>query len=451
LLKRLRSTGEVVDPGSKPADTPEKIVRRVILVHSGPGGAENNLNASNGDISFDEKRIRAVVENHNALIAKLAVDYGGFDKMPIGAYPAILDSHSEDSANRILGRLTGLLKFERRDVPKVGKDVACAVSETTFLGRDTVDKVLDGRYYHVSVGIDENTNTLGEVSIVVDPAAPGAMVLKRRAIKKQTNTLKGARVSKVKLARLKKLSSDLAQLAKKSEAQRERVSLAKRKVDVQTKFTKLMADKKVTPAEFKKVDVLKLAKLDKGTLDTVLEMYEQREPLLLSGQQGSVAAANFSDVRVESKEDREVRKLKLAAKKNLAKQGVKFKESEDDEDEEPTKKLALDAPAISQGQESEIDMPGDEDQSSQDTEELVQQVEENATQIARVASMVEAIIEEMGKPDGDDESPDEGAPEETEMSSDDKDDDAKDDDDKKDDDKKELSEDDKDQDKGESK
>jgi hypothetical protein len=449
LFKRLAvPTGELADQTPQPNDSLDRIVRPAILVHSGPDGRVTRLASSDGDIEFDEERIRSVVQNHNEMVSQVAAQYGGFEKMPVGAYAPILDQHNDDSNDRIRGRLTGLLRFERRDVPKVGQNVACAVADITFLGPDTVSKVKNGLIYHLSVGIDEGSNTLGEVSCVIEPAAPGAMLLRKR------KNLEGKKkMPKAKLARLQKLNGELKELSAKAAEQQARVRLAKAKADVTARFTKLMTDKKVSPAEFKKLDIARLAKLDTDSLDSIVHVYEAREALIKNGQQGSTSATNFSDVGGKMSEDKEVRRMKLAARQNLEKQGVKFKalakaeaedeasEDEEEDKEKKTKKLAAEnIPSMT----DDLEHTGDE--TIQGQEEIAQQVEENAAQIARVASMVDAIIQDLQS---------EG--EESELSKDDeeeapeKDEEEKSDDDKKDDDKKELSEDDKKDEKGDGK
>ena len=440
MFKRLSGpTGEIAEVSAIRADdTAERIVRSAILVHSGPNGKRMTLASSDGDITFDEKRIKNVVDNHNTMIAKLAAQYGGFDKMPVGAYPPILDQHSDDSNDRIRGRLAGLLRFEKRNVPKIGNDVACAVCDITFLGRDTVEQVLDGRIYHLSVGIDESTDTLGETSTVIEPAAPGAMVLKKRRVEIEKK-LKGEKKMSVKtLAKLTALKGELKQLKTKSTETKKRVQLAKRKSEVGSRFTKLMADKKMTPAEFKKLDITRLAKLDKNSFDDVMSIYDARESLVTSGQQGSTTAANFSDVGAKATEDREVKRLKAAAKKNLSKQGVKFRLSADDEDE---KDLSADDDKKDEKKLSDEKKDdekklteGEPDGEVQEKEEMQQQIEEQATQIARISSMVETLIDEVH---GESE-PDKADEEKSELESDDDDDkelEKSDDDDK---DKKDL-------------
>jgi len=121
-MKRLTTTSGSVAQSEDPSkDSGESIVRPAILVHSNKDGKPMVFQSADGPIEFDEARIKTIVKNHNKMINKLAADYGGLDKMPIGAFPPILDQHEDDSNNRICGRLNNLLKFEKRDVPGVGE------------------------------------------------------------------------------------------------------------------------------------------------------------------------------------------------------------------------------------------------------------------------------------------------------------------------------------------
>jgi hypothetical protein len=193
-MKHLRSSGLLFAPETEaPKGALGDCVRKrpAILVHVGA------FESADGPISFDEARLRNVVKNHNAMVERLLKDYGGADKMPLGAYPAILNSHDDDDNDKIIGRLSSLVEFAVRDIPGVGKNVACVVAkEITFLGAETCAKVDDGRIYHLSVGIDEETDTLGEVSVVVVPAAPGAMLLKRRMAEDKRGLIQTIIVSK---------------------------------------------------------------------------------------------------------------------------------------------------------------------------------------------------------------------------------------------------------------
>ena len=428
MRKRLASqTGEIDSSSAREGDTPERIVRSAVLIHSGPNGKEAVLQSMDGDVTFDEERIRDIVQSHNELVSQLALQYGGFDKMPMGAWPPVLDQHADDSNDRIRGRVAGLLRFEVRSVPKVGDKVACAVCDNmTFLGSDTVSQVLDGRIYHLSVGLDEASNTLTEVSTVIEPAAPGAMVFKKRK-------LKGKPKMNLKLAKLKALQGELKQLSTKASGAKTKMELQKRTSNVTSRFSKLVADKKMTPAELKKVDVSRLSKMSAEDFESLMHVYEARELVVKSGQQGSTAASNFSDVGTKHSEDKEVARLRAAVKKSMKLSGTKFKDKDDEEDEkhleaddkkDDEKKLEAGDEQVAPGDEVKED-----DQVKADIESVMQIVEENTAQIARVASMVDAIIDEMQAPE---DEADEDKEDDKDLSADDKkDEDKKDDDDDK--------------------
>src|SRR5271167_111897 len=143
-FKRLAgSYGQISANESVEGDSEDQIKRPAILVHAGPDGEAIQFQSGDGPIDFDDERIQRIVTNHNAKIMTLAAQYGGLKKMPLGAFPPILDMHEDESNDRVIGRLACLLKFERRNVPKVGQNVACAVADPgiTFLGKETVQRV----------------------------------------------------------------------------------------------------------------------------------------------------------------------------------------------------------------------------------------------------------------------------------------------------------------------
>jgi hypothetical protein len=330
--KRLSiPSGEINAGEAHEGDADDKIVRSAILVHSAPNGEPAVFQSADGEISFDAARIKRVVDNHNARIQELAQQYGGLDKMPIGAFPPILDQHESDSTHRVSGRLAGLLKFETRDVPGVGPQCACATTDITFLGKDTVSRVKDGRIYHLSIGIDEAGDTLGEVSTVIEPAAPGAMLLNRnkkpstQGVKRMAK--KNARLEAQKKARLAKLSAikdSMTSLGAKTEDTTKRLVSADRENKVTARLSGLMKSKKLTPAEFKQMDVKKLAKLDDEALNTVVSTFEARQDVILAGQRGSTDAVDFATLGKDL-EKRQQKRLASETVRDLKKLGAKLK------------------------------------------------------------------------------------------------------------------------------
>lgn len=307
-LKRLkRPTGQVAETSTREGDTAAKVVRRAILVHAGPDGGVLEFASGDGPIKFDAARIQNVVKVHNKMVDQLSTEYGGDDKIPDGAYPPLLDQHSDDSGDRVIGRLTGRLKFEVRDVPKVGKNVPCAVADPglTWLGEETVARVIDGRIYHLSIGINEEDDSLGETSAVIEPAAPGAMLLasgQKPTTKGDTqmalkSKMKRLAAHTLRMTKLGAMKEELTSLSAKLTGTREQMTLTRKQGDITHRLTALMKSGKLTPAENKNLDLTKLSKLPQEALDIVMQAYESREvPVISAGQKGSSAATTFSDM-----------------------------------------------------------------------------------------------------------------------------------------------------------
>ena len=336
-LKRLtdpKYQGQISGEGTNESDV--KVVRPAILVHSGPNGKVITFMSADGEISFDDARIQNIVKNQNSLIKKLSKGYGGLDKMPIGAFPPILDSHENDSNDRIRGRLASHLWYERRDVPGVGKNVSCVMGKVTFLGKDTVDRVKDGRIYHLSIGIDESTDTLSELSTVIKPAACGAMLLKQGKNKMPTKKLN------VIKEEIKKMRSSMG-------TSTELMRLTQRKGVVTAKLIGLMKEGKLTPAEYKKLNIKELASLKDEVFTMAIKPLEALERKVMPGQLGSTDAPDFSEIGSKL-EERQFKTLKSEIKgeiKKLSGGGVKFK----NEDEDP----AIDKDHKMEGMHNEVE------------------------------------------------------------------------------------------------
>jgi hypothetical protein len=94
-------------------------------------------------------------------------------------------------------------------------------------------------------------------------------------------TLKSGLDSKVKLAKLE---------AKKS--------------SVMVRLAALKADAKITPAEIKKIDVVKLAGSTDETINAVLKSYEDRQPVIMTGAYGTKKAVNLAAAAKKSAEEK---------------------------------------------------------------------------------------------------------------------------------------------------
>lgn len=335
-MKRLQATsGEIAENSPRDTDAPDRVTRQAILVHGGADGSSMEFMSGDGEISFDAARIQRVVDNQNEKINALAAQYGGIEKMPAGAFPPVLDQHENDSNNRVVGRMTGLLRYEVRDVPKVGKQVPCAVAEVTFLGKDTVDRVKDGRIYHLSIGIDEESDTLGEVSTVITPAAPGAMLLSAakntptKGGKKMSNKAKRMKASADRMSKLTAIKESIEGQKKKLVVAQEGVKLAAKKSEVSHRLTGLMRSGKLSPAEYKKLDLTKMAGMDASSSEMLFSTLEAREPVIMAGQRGSSDSAEFGQL-AKDLEKRQMKRMAAEIKGDFKKLGAKMAFGEDE-------------------------------------------------------------------------------------------------------------------------
>lgn len=79
------------------------------------------------------------------------------------------------------------------------------------------------------------------------------------------------------------------------------LQLRLRVAQIKSRFTKLKAQAKITPAEMSKLDFARLAKTTPETLKLLLETFEAREPVILTGQYGTIKATNAAEIAKEVK------------------------------------------------------------------------------------------------------------------------------------------------------
>lgn len=97
----------------------------------------------------------------------------------------------------------------------------------------------------------------------------------------------------------KKMSAARASLTKLStdfRANNEGAKLAAVKAKISVRLSKLRSECKITPAEVKKMDLVKLASSNQATIDAVLKSYEDREPVIIPSMVGSTKGAHAGDV-----------------------------------------------------------------------------------------------------------------------------------------------------------
>lgn len=88
-----------------------------------------------------------------------------------------------------------------------------------------------------------------------------------------------------------------------------KMSLDNRKVHLSAKLDGLRLKAKITPAEIKKVDLDKMAKLSEEAVNAVFESYESRQPVILIGQFGDAKAEPVGDMLDAAKNKTMIREM----------------------------------------------------------------------------------------------------------------------------------------------
>lgn len=219
-------------------------------------------------------------------------------------------------------------------------------------------KVESGKYAHVSISYDEETNEIQEVSFVAVEAARGSIVLKQG--EKQMSTeleSKHSRLTQrhkalaavVKGARATRKAALSQLVAKKSEIEKElSAALAKaneagsaiKTGQIKARLASFVRQGKMSPVELKKIDVKGLVALNESALKYVLDSYESRAvstDALVFGQ------SNDQVPSVEPKDKEAMRRAMAAQKKGVALSDEDKKKLADEDDEDGEKKKLAEA------------------------------------------------------------------------------------------------------------
>lgn len=97
-----------------------------------------------------------------------------------------------------------------------------------------------------------------------------------------------------KESKLNAAKAEITRLSTDFRASTDNARLAATKGRIITRLSKLRSSAKITPAEIKKIDVTKLAASSPEAIDAVLATYENREPVIMVGQFGSLKADDIS-------------------------------------------------------------------------------------------------------------------------------------------------------------
>jgi hypothetical protein len=160
---------------------------------------------------------------------------------------------------------------------------------------DAQAKVGTGKYAHLSISFDEDSNEIFEVSFVAVEAARGSIVLannstggKKMNLEKKFSNLSQkhtALAAKVKLARTKRQKALSALITKKTDVQKEVTALMSKTGEIakaikasqlKAQFSEFVRQGKMNPAELKEIDFSELAAMTDSARKILLSSYEKR-------------------------------------------------------------------------------------------------------------------------------------------------------------------------------
>ena len=147
MIVRLLS-GEFDESEVKAAEDGVSVDKKCMLVYSG------DFESMDGPVSIKDEDIDTLASNHNSVMKKMGRLAEGVTPMKFS--PPIQLDHST-SAKDTVGRLVGDLEVGTYKMED-GKEVKALYGTARILGKENVDKVMDGRWTHLSIGADLETH-----------------------------------------------------------------------------------------------------------------------------------------------------------------------------------------------------------------------------------------------------------------------------------------------------
>lgn len=441
----MSHSGHLEQPGTPlEGEAPSQTEKRALLVYCG------KFLSLDGEVEVTDEHLERLASNHNSLVQKLKRMAQG--DVPLKHAPPVQLDHST-SARDTVGRLVGDLEIAPHQLED-GTQVRALFGNLRILGRENVERVMDGRWTHLSIGADLEEGKISELTITPFPAAAEASMLSKmakfkhvRSVNYKNHTIqihktesgayffvvgthegdevhsegraltmgkefvdimsedlmgnkmsKGASMlEKLKafLMGTKKLSAEKAEdevkkmsedeqkklaeeadahekkmaeekdklrkhlmdhekmsekdadekLAKMSDEEKKELAakcaeeeakmaadesdeaktqmsaalkeitklstdlrkdigtarLAERKLQIRSRLQKVISKGKMTPAEYKKLDITKMAQASSETVDAVFKSYEDREPVIMAGLLGSTKAVSLAQVKADAR------------------------------------------------------------------------------------------------------------------------------------------------------
>lgn len=166
---KLNSVGYL--DGSGIEVSPTVYERDVMMVYTG------SFDSMDGPVTITEQHIDLLVKNHNSFVEGIKRLFNG--DLPMKDCPPLQLDHSA-LATHTIGRLVGPLHKGNALID--GEHRPALFGRARFLGGENVEKAIDGRYTHVSIGADLEDGIINELSVTPFPAAPRASLLRKKRL-----------------------------------------------------------------------------------------------------------------------------------------------------------------------------------------------------------------------------------------------------------------------------
>ena len=188
MSKRIRLEVGSFDGENKLSEDKKYLDKSVMLVYSG------DFESMDGPVQIKDEDIETLASNHNSFLSKLSRMATG--EVPLRHNPPLQLDHST-SAKDTVGRLIGELTIGEHTTDD-GQKRKALMGTARVLGADNIEKVMDGRWAHVSIGADLENHKITELSITPFPAAADASLLSKANLAKKTikeTTYKGKKIT----------------------------------------------------------------------------------------------------------------------------------------------------------------------------------------------------------------------------------------------------------------
>lgn len=220
-IKRLLTGSIPLEKHDPEKPVPATLSKKCLLVYEG------TFQSLDGEVEIDGEKLQKIHDNHNSLIAQLSRLATGNSSMKYN--PPIQLDHST-SAKDTVGRLVGPLELGAYQTED-GEQKKALYGTAMILGKDNVERVMDGRWTHLSIGADLDTGKLSELTITPFPAAPEASMLSKGNIHMAEHKGKKFETRKVSENKYQAFDEQGLAISEICETEAEATAQAKKKIE----------------------------------------------------------------------------------------------------------------------------------------------------------------------------------------------------------------------------